>query len=446
MTGPAADAAQPPGLHTVDWRDLTAFRIVAEELSFARAGRRLSLSGPAVSRRVRRLEQRCRVELLHRTTRYRSLTLPGHRLLEAVHRIDDHWWQLLRVTTAPVRSRNPQPALASIPTDLRLTTYTYAFGRLLRALSARWPATTVRTVPFDYDGSVRDLLADRVRFVIGYELPHAPIPELDHVEHQTLLREPVWVAMGADHRLAGTPDDALDLAGLRDEAWITHPEPRLRELLEQTCRDAGFTPRVRHVTADISAMRSLTASGAAITLAAPTVPPRGEIVVRPFVGMPVRRLYLAWNGAHVGPRTAGAFHDFFCDFYRREVEESAPDYWRYIRRRRAAFPTVSGEPGTPDSPSVRSRDEHIWRAGVTDTALFGAVAQTLSFARAAALTGVSGPTLSRRVARLERQLDTRLLQRSTHGMALTSSGHDVLAVSERIRGEWARAWATIATG
>ena len=57
---------------------------------------------------------------------------------------------------------------------------------------------------------------------------------------------------------------------------------------------------------------------------------------------------------------------------------------------------------------------------------FVAVAQELSFARAAERLRISAPALSRTVAQLEAQLGVRLLERSTRHVALTDAGNVLL--------------------
>lgn len=53
---------------------------------------------------------------------------------------------------------------------------------------------------------------------------------------------------------------------------------------------------------------------------------------------------------------------------------------------------------------------------------FVAIAEELSFSRAASKVGVSQPPLSRQIANLEAELGTRLLDRDKHGVRLTESG------------------------
>lgn len=66
-----------------------------------------------------------------------------------------------------------------------------------------------------------------------------------------------------------------------------------------------------------------------------------------------------------------------------------------------------------------------------DTRYFLAVARDGTMLGAARRLGVSQSRLSRRVAALEKALDTRLLDRSTRGCVLTENGHQVFAAAER---------------
>jgi DNA-binding transcriptional LysR family regulator len=69
-------------VHRSDLADLTAFVVVADELSFRAAASRLDVTSSALSHSMRQLESRLGVRLLNRTTRSVSLTDAGLRLLE----------------------------------------------------------------------------------------------------------------------------------------------------------------------------------------------------------------------------------------------------------------------------------------------------------------------------------------------------------------------------
>lgn len=68
-----------------------------------------------------------------------------------------------------------------------------------------------------------------------------------------------------------------------------------------------------------------------------------------------------------------------------------------------------------------------------DLALFLAVADAGGLQQAAVATGSSAPTLSRRMAALERATGRRLFERGRHGYALTAEGRALLAEAQGLR-------------
>ena len=71
----------------MELRQLRYFCAVAEELSFARAARRLFIAQPALSVQVRHLEDELKVQLLLRTTRSIELTHAGSTFLDEARQI-----------------------------------------------------------------------------------------------------------------------------------------------------------------------------------------------------------------------------------------------------------------------------------------------------------------------------------------------------------------------
>jgi DNA-binding transcriptional LysR family regulator len=73
-----------------------------------------------------------------------------------------------------------------------------------------------------------------------------------------------------------------------------------------------------------------------------------------------------------------------------------------------------------------------------DVELFVAVADAGGLGGAARVTGVSAPTLSRRMVELERRAEARLFERGPRGYALTSEGRALLEEAEGLRAVAAR--------
>src|SRR5919106_4982769 len=71
-----------------------------------------------------------------------------------------------------------------------------------------------------------------------------------------------------------------------------------------------------------------------------------------------------------------------------------------------------------------------------DLRYFVAVAEELSFSRAAERLFVSQPTLSKQVRALERALRTTLFDRNGRSLALTATGSELLVQARRMLSEW----------
>lgn len=99
--------------------EMEVFVAVAESGGFAKAGRRLRISPPAVTRAVSSLEERLGARLLNRTTRSLSLTEAGLRFLENAKR-------LLAEIDAAERGA---PGDIAVPAGLLTVTASVTFGR-----------------------------------------------------------------------------------------------------------------------------------------------------------------------------------------------------------------------------------------------------------------------------------------------------------------------------
>lgn len=71
----------------IELRHFRCFVMLAEELHFSRAARRLGLAQPNLSQQIRSLENALGLALLHRTTTQVSLTAAGQAFLPDARRL-----------------------------------------------------------------------------------------------------------------------------------------------------------------------------------------------------------------------------------------------------------------------------------------------------------------------------------------------------------------------
>ena len=118
----------------MELRQLRYFCAVAEELSFARAARRLFIAQPALSVQVRNLEDELKVQLLRRTTRSIEITHAGKTFYDEARAI------LARVESA---GKHAQDAGRGIIGTLRVgmlsNVATAELGERLRGFRERFP-------------------------------------------------------------------------------------------------------------------------------------------------------------------------------------------------------------------------------------------------------------------------------------------------------------------
>lgn len=240
-------------------RLLRSFEAVADELHFGRAARRLYVSQPSLSRSIRELERRLGVELFARTSREVRLTEAGRILHERLPRPLGDLDALLTYIGRVGRGEVGHLGIAFLPS---------ATNRLLpaivRAFRSSFPSVSLALEETLDDAAIEGLLARR--FDVALVRIVRSRPEL---RFEPLVREPLCVAVGHDHRLASRK--RLRYADLRDERFILWPRqlaPESFDEIVERCRSAGFTPQVVQEAEHAPTILGLVAAGVGISVLA----------------------------------------------------------------------------------------------------------------------------------------------------------------------------------
>ena len=312
----------------MDARRLLIFREVARAGSISAAARALGWTQPAVSQHLRALERSVGAALLLRGAGGVELTEPGRVLLA---RADAVAAQLHMATeemaelTALRRGR------------VRLAAYPSAAATLVPAVLAR-----LRTAHPDIDVELTEaeppealalLAAGDVDVALTFS--YGPEPETAPGQRRLPLgEEPVLLVLPEEHPLVastdtdgtfgtdgtgetegtggsgGTAAAGPGLARLAEEDWVVGCE-RCRAHTLQRCDEAGFRPRVRHVSDDYVVVQNLVALGLGVTLL-----PRSALAayrhprVRTLPGYGSRRLAAVLrDGADSVPATASLLRE-----------------------------------------------------------------------------------------------------------------------------------------
>lgn len=282
-----------------------AFLVVAGELNFGRAARRLNLTQSALSRQVQALECTLDVRLLDRTTRSVSLTPAGQAFMSEAQ-------ALLRQSEAAVAAtrRAARRAAGAITVGfVGATSYGY-LPRLVARAQAGLPEVAV--VYREMDSAEQVAAVELGRIDVGLV---RPIPETRRLTSRCVMREPLALAVPSAHPLAARRRPTLAL--LSGAPFIGYaPEARhLHDLVERAFAEAGVEPlRLQSMT---HAQAILALVGAGLGLAIVPSETRNacfdNVVFRPLDLGPARaELHAVWRDDNRNP-ALGAFADILDD-------------------------------------------------------------------------------------------------------------------------------------
>src|SRR3954447_16855554 len=132
-----------------DLNDLLAFRAVAELGNFRKAAEEVSISQPAFSRRIDKLEQALGVRLLERTTRRVSLTAVGRDFARKVELLLDDLDNTLLGIRGVAATRMGEVSIACVP-----STVYYFVSQVIARYHKRYPKIKVKV----FDASANEVL------------------------------------------------------------------------------------------------------------------------------------------------------------------------------------------------------------------------------------------------------------------------------------------------
>ena len=196
----------------VELKPLACFVLLADELNFSRAAKKLNMAQPTLSAQIRNLEQRIGFALFERSTRDVSLSQKGAALLPVARKLIDESKRVGQLIDA-LRVRDSPPVLFGTPF--------YTIGiperdKLLIGISERYPDMQLEVIA-NFQVELLEQLHHRqldLALLIGQALPRAQY-ELermgdtraeiifpDDLPRLTLRREKIELVIPEEHPLA----------------------------------------------------------------------------------------------------------------------------------------------------------------------------------------------------------------------------------------------------
>ena len=242
----------------MDLRDMRHFLAVAEDGHIGRAAARLHLSQPPLTRHIQALEEKIGVPLFVRTPKGVTLTEAGRTLLEEAPNL------LALAQQAAERTRLAgQGLIGRLDVGLFGSGVLDVIPRILARFHQARPEVKIVLHNLTKDAQLQALRERRI--TVGF---NRLVPEEDGITVETVLREPLVVAIAASHALAARP--AIRLQDLDGVPLILYPNVPLRGLAQEVAdafRAEGVRMRVEQEVEDVVTAVALVSAGfgAAIT-------------------------------------------------------------------------------------------------------------------------------------------------------------------------------------
>ena len=257
--------------------------ILAEELHFSRAARRLKISQPALTKQIAELEKRVAAQLFNREKQVVSLTDEGRAFIEHARLCVFHGKRAMQSVQTAARETGSMLSIGRSPyidpflVSTLLTVRLPLFPDLKLDLPSR----------FSLD-LVHDVLAGTVDLAIVTHPPESPSLSMVQVEES-----PFFITMSAEDDLADR--QRLTLDDLNEREWVLferHVHPPLYELILDLAKERNVHPaKIHHFVAAEEALPFIAHSNAVaflgksgalrLTKSAPSRSPRG-IAIRPL--------------------------------------------------------------------------------------------------------------------------------------------------------------------
>ena len=241
----------------MEFRHLRYFLVLAEELHFGRAARRLAISQPPLSLNIQQLEASVGALLLTRSSKSVQLTAAGRAFVPRARALLD------QAHEAANHARDVGQGMAgSLAIGFAGTMLYSGLPEILARFQAQHPLLRVMLKEMSSSEQLVELVHDRLDF--GFVHTTRVPPELSQI---LVASQPFVCCLPAGHALARKR--VVGLKSLEGEAFAVVSRtvsPDYHDRILQTCLDAGFYPEVRYELRHWLSVVSLVSQGMGVAL------------------------------------------------------------------------------------------------------------------------------------------------------------------------------------
>lgn len=236
----------------MNFKQLTYFMAVADELHFGRAAERLGIAQPPLSRQIKQMEEELGAILFNRGRSSISLTQAGERLVlrgrDILNAVDDTRREVLRIG---------QGAEGRLRIGFVGSSTYGILPNIIKSFRATYPDINLSLIPMNNAQLHRQLVGREIDVAFARPaLIDAEFAVKKLMEERLILAVPDTLDTGAGK--------VADLHLLKTQNMILYPEyprPSFADFVLTACRDAGVTVSHPVFTMDLQTALSLVAIG-----------------------------------------------------------------------------------------------------------------------------------------------------------------------------------------
>lgn len=240
----------------LDMGHVRSFVVVASELNFSRAARRLNMTQPPLSRQIRLLEEHLDVILLERSSRRVTLTTAGHAFLSEAQKL------LAQSDAAVTATRRAARGSAGTIRIAFVGAATYGFlPSFIDAARTAAPQIELELVQMETAEQLQAINAGDVDLGLS-----RPLSGQHHLHSHLVASEQMMLAIPRSHPLASRRRPGLSM--LNDEPFIMFsPQARyLHDKLARLMTEHAISPRVVQNMTHSQAILSLVSAGIGLAI------------------------------------------------------------------------------------------------------------------------------------------------------------------------------------
>ncbi|WP_110970582.1 LysR family transcriptional regulator [Pseudomonas huaxiensis] len=238
-------------------RQLRYFVAVAEALNFNRAAERVHISQSALSRQIQQLEEDVSAVLLERNSKRVALTEAGESFYHHALRI------LGDLQFAAEESRLLSSGQrGSLAIGIFGSSILDLIPQVLKRFTTAYPDVHISLHPMDKDAQIQALRERRL--TIGF---NRLVPVEPDIEQEEVRQEPLMLALGEGHPLAG--ESCIDLEQILDQPMILYPRGVRSSLalqIREMFGEYGAQPHVAHEVTDVTTAIALVGGGMGLSI------------------------------------------------------------------------------------------------------------------------------------------------------------------------------------